>query len=407
MMGEEKSRVTGALCKTVTLALAGLCVMSCGKPKAAGNMAGAGMVREYAVIPVGVSQTEIKTGYPASIEGVQDVEIRPRVSGFITKLCVDEGAVVSKGQALFVIDKVQFAEAVKAAEAAVKMAEASVATSQLTVKNKKDLAAQNIIGEYDLETAQNDLLTREANLAQAKAQLASAQQDLSYTTVTSPSAGVVGTIPFRVGSLVSSSSQVPLTVVSDISKMHVYFSLNEKELLSMIRKQNVSLDKIIDAMPAVELQLADGSIYAEKGKVNAVSGIIDKAKGTVQMRAAFPNANMLLRSGGTGSVLIPHVLDSIIMIPQKATYEIQDKKYVYLLNDSSSVVSTEIQIYPLENGKEYAVTSGLKPGDRIVVEGISMLRNGTKIQPITPAEAQQRLDAAKQQVPNAAAAGAK
>ncbi|MDD3107589.1 MAG: efflux RND transporter periplasmic adaptor subunit [Alistipes sp.] len=394
MTSEVQKRVIGTLCKGMTLAVAGLCVISCGKSKSGGMNMGGG-VREYAVMQVDTSSVSLKSSFPASIQGVQDVEIRPRVGGFITKLCVDEGASVKKGQALFLIDKVQYEAAVKAAEATVQMAEAKVATASLTYTNKKDLAAQNIIGEYDLQTAQNDLMTAQANLAQAKAQLVSAQRDLTYTTVTSPSDGVVGTIPFRVGSLVSSSSATPLTVVSDISKVYVYFTMNEKDLLSMMREKT-SIDKVIETMPEVELQLADGSTYNVKGKINAVSGVIETTKGSVQMRAVFANPERLLRTGGSGKVLIPYHMNGIIEIPQKSTFEVQEKKFVYTVSDSSSVHSMEIEVFPLDNGQTYAVTGGLTPGSRIVVDGIATLKNDMKIQPITPEEAQKRVEAAQQ-----------
>ena len=261
------------------------------------------------------------------------------------------------------------------------MAEASVATSKLTLTNKEDLYSKNIISEYDLQTAQNNLRTAEAQLAQAKAQLISAQQDLEYTTVTSPSAGVVGTIPYRVGALVSSSSAQPLTTVSDISKMYVYFSMTEKDLLKFVRKGG-TVKELLAAMPEVELQLVDGSIYPAKGRIETLSGVIDKTTGAASLRATFPNDKNILRSGGTGNVLLPSQMDSVITIPQKATFELQDKKFVYVLTDSATVSTREIQISPIDNGAEYVVLEGLTPGEKIVVEGVVSLREGMKIQPI-------------------------
>ena len=280
-----------------------------------------------------------------------------------------------------------------AAEAAVKVAEANVATNRLTVKNKTDLQAQNIISEYDLEMAQNTLKTAEAQLAQAKAQLVSAEQDLAYTTVTSPSDGVVGSIPFRVGSLVSSSSAEPLTVVSDISKMYVYFTMNEKQLLEMTRRDGASLGKMVGNMPEVELMLADGSVYPQKGRIETLTGVIDTKTGSFTLRALFPNTDYVLRSGGTGNVLIPSQLDSALMVPQKATSEIQDKKFVYVLQPDSTVKNTPVEVFNLDDGKNYVVTSGLRAGDRIVVEGVATLKDGAKIKAITPAEAAARLNA--------------
>lgn len=343
-------------------------------------------VQEYAVITVTTSTSELEASYPATIKGKQDVEIRPKVSGFITKLCVDEGATVRKGQALFIIDPVQYQATAKAAEAAVQLAEANVATQRLTVNNKKELHAKKFISDSDLEIAQNQLASMEASLAQAKANLMSAKDNLAFTTVTSPSDGVVGTIPFRLGSLVSSSTSTPLTTVSDISEMYVYFSMTEKQLLALTRESH-DIAEALSKMPAVGLKLADGSLYDQKGKVETVSGVIDQNTGSVSMRATFPNPGRILRSGGTGVISIPTITKDAILIPQKATYEIQDKKFVYVVGKDSKIKSTEIGVLSLNDGQNYVVTSGLKAGDRIVVDGVSTLKDNTEIKPITPQQA--------------------
>ena len=375
----KKRKAIGAFVKGAAYSLTALLAFSCGNSQQGGMPA-----LSLAVMTVEPTSQELNSAYPATIKGQQDIEIRARVSGYITKLCVDEGAVVHKGQPLFLIDAVPYQKAVQAAEAAVEVAKANVATTQLTVDSKTELHAQNIISDYDLQTAKNSLASAKAALAQAEAQLASARNDLSYTTITSPSDGVVGTIPFRVGSLVGTTTQEPLTVVSDINKMFVYFSMNEKQLLALTRQKDGSVNSMIGAMPEVQLQLADGTMYPAKGKIETLSGVIDLSTGAVQMRATFPNAQRLLRSGGTGTVLIPSVLDSALLIPQSATYEVQDKKFVYVLGDSSKVKNTEITVFPLDNGKQYVVTSGLKPGEQVVVEGVATLRDGMPIQPITP-----------------------
>lgn len=249
----------------------GATFFSCGTKQQAGMMGG---VPEYATITLEPTSIELNNTYPAAaIRGRQDIEIRPNVSGFITKLCVDEGATVKKGQTLFIIDPVQFEEAVKVAEANVNVAKAAVATAQLTADNKRELARKNIISEYDLQMAENTLASQKAALAQAEAQLTNAKNNLSYTQVTSPSNGVVGEIPYRVGSLVSPSMATPLTTVADNSEMYVYFSLNEKELLKM------TTDGSLKKMPEVQLQLVDGSIYPEKGTVETLSGVIDQTAG--------------------------------------------------------------------------------------------------------------------------------
>ncbi len=385
--------------KGAAYSLTALLAFSCGNSQQGGMPA-----LSLAVMTVEPTSQELNSAYPATIKGQQDIEIRARVSGYITKLCVDEGAVVHKGQPLFLIDAVPYQKAVQAAEAAVEVAKANVATTQLTVDSKTELHAQNIISDYDLQTAKNSLASAKAALAQAEAQLASARNDLSYTTITSPSDGVVGTIPFRVGSLVGTTTQEPLTVVSDINKMFVYFSMNEKQLLALTRQKDGSVNSMIGAMPEVQLQLADGTMYPAKGKIETLSGVIDLSTGAVQMRATFPNAQRLLRSGGTGTVLIPSVLDSALLIPQSATYEVQDKKFVYVLGDSSKVKNTEITVFPLDNGKQYVVTSGLKPGEQVVVEGVATLRDGMPIQPITPEQSAAKVQAMTQQMQQAAAA---
>ena len=301
----RKRKAIGAFVKGAAYSLTALLAFSCGNSQQGGMPA-----LSLAVMTVEPTSQELNSAYPATIKGQQDIEIRARVSGYITKLCVDEGAVVHKGQPLFLIDAVPYQKTVQAAEAAVEVAKANVATTQLTVDSKTELHAQNIISDYDLQTAKNSLASAKAALAQAEAQLASARNDLSYTTITSPSDGVVGTIPFRVGSLVGTTTQEPLTVVSDINKMFVYFSMNEKQLLALTRQKDGSVNSMIGAMPEVQLQLADGTMYPAKGKIETLSGVIDLSTGAVQMRATFPNAQRLLRSGGTGTVLIPSVLDS-------------------------------------------------------------------------------------------------
>lgn len=395
----KKRKAIGAFVKGAAYSLTALLAFSCGNSQQGGMPA-----LSLAVMTVEPTSQELNSAYPATIKGQQDIEIRARVSGYITKLCVDEGAVVHKGQPLFLIDAVPYQKAVQAAEAAVEVAKANVATTQLTVDSKTELHAQNIISDYDLQTAKNSLASAKAALAQAEAQLASARNDLSYTTITSPSDGVVGTIPFREGSLVGTTTQEPLTVVSDINKMFVYFSMNEKQLLALTRQKDGSVNSMIGAMPEVQLQLADGTMYPAKGKIETLSGVIDLSTGAVQMRATFPNAQRLLRSGGTGTVLIPSVLDSALLIPQSVTYEVQDKKFVYVLGDSSKVKNTEITVFPLDNGKQYVVTSGLKPGEQVVVEGVATLRDGMPIQPITPEQSAAKVQAMTQQMQQAAAA---
>ena len=348
---------------------------------------------EFAVLAVHSTTSDQSTSYPATIKGMQDIEIRPQVSGFIVKLCVDEGATVRKGQALFQIDPTQYVAVVGQAKAAVEMANANVATLALTEKNKKVLFDQKIISEFEYQTAVNQLMSAKASLAQAKASLVSANQNLSFCTVTSPSDGVVGTFPYRVGSLVSPSVAQPLTTVSEINDVYVYFSMTEKELLRLT-KAGGTLKEQLEKMPAVRLQLSDGTTYQSDGKIDAVSGVIDQSTGSVSMRAVFPNDKNILRSGGTGNIIFPYTMDGVIIIPQSSTVEIQDKKFVFVLQADNSVKNTEIQISNLDDGKNYLVTNGLQSGDKIVIEGVQNLRDGQVIEPITPEQQKAKYDQA-------------
>lgn len=340
---------------------------------------------ECAVTTVQATSVSLSKGYSATLKGKQDVEIRPMVSGFITKLYVDEGATVRQGQALFAIDPVQYQAAANAAKAGVETAKAMLNTQELTLENRKQLRAKNIISEYDLKMAQNQYDQAKAALQQAQSQLISAQKNLAYTTVTSPSNGVVGSVPYRVGSLVSPSVQTPLTTVSDISSLYAYFSMTERDLLKRIQ-QGGSMQEILKNMPEVQLQLIDGSIYAEKGKVETISGVIDNSTGSVTLRALFPNPKNILRSGSTVQVVFPVSEENVFVIPQSATVEIQDKKFVFVVQADNTVKSTEITVNPVDDGKSYIVQTGLKNGDRVVLENVQNLKDGSAIKPITPAQ---------------------
>lgn len=332
---------------------------------------------EYAVLKVQPSDQVISTAYSATIRGRQDIDIYPQVSGFITKLCVEEGQAVRRGQLLFIIDQVPYQAALQTAEANVKAATASLATAQLTYDSKKELRARNVVSDYDLKTAENSLLTAKAQLAQMKAQELSARNNLSYTEVKSPTDGVVGTLPYRVGTLVSANLPKPLTTVSDNSDMYVYFSMTENQLLSLVRQYG-SKEKALQMMPEVELQLNDKSFYPIKGKIETISGVIDRTTGTVSLRAIFPNREELLYSGGSGNIVIPVERQGCIVIPQDATYEIQDKMFVYKVVDGKAQ-SVPVSVTRVNGGQQYVVNEGLVSGDVIVAEGVGLLREGTPI----------------------------
>ena len=339
---------------------------------------------EYPVVTVGTSSASSQATYPASIKGVQDVQISPKIGGFITRINVKEGQTVSAGQVLFEIDNATYQAQVRQAQASVNTAQAACNTAKLSYENSQKLFENKVIGDFELQSATNQYEQAKAGLAQAQAALASAKEQLSFCYVKSPAAGVVGTLPFKVGALVSAANA--LTTVSNISSMEVYFSMTEKDALEMSKSGDG-----LSQLPAVQLQLADGSIYAHEGKVTKMSGVIDQATGTVQLIAVFPNAEKLLKSGGSGAIIIPHQNSSAIVIPQSCVMEVQNKKFVYLLGKENKVVYTEIKVAPQNDGNNYVVTEGLKVGDKYVTNGITKLTDQMEIVPITPERYQQKI----------------
>ena len=370
--------------KILMLAAAALAFASCGGGGGRPNFGD----NEYPVVTVGTKSAEMQTTYPATIKGVQDVQISPKVSGFITQINVKEGQTVSAGQVLFVIDNVTYQAQVRLAQAAVNTAKASCNTAKLSYENSQKLFENKVIGEFELQSATNQYESAKAGLAQAEASLASAKETLSFCYVKSPAAGVVGTLPYKVGTLVS--AQNVLTTVSNNSQMEVYFSLTEKDALNM-SKDAGGQNAAISAMPGVKLQLADGTVYGHEGKVTKMSGVIDAATGSVQLIALFPNPEKILKSGGFGSIIVPKSNSSAIIIPQSCVSEVQNKKFVYILDKDNKVKYSEIKVDPQNDGNNYIVTEGLKAGDKYVTNGITKLKDGMEIVPITPEKYQQKI----------------
>ena len=320
----------------------------------------------------------LPTKASATIRGRQDIEVYPQVGGTLQRLCETEGQAVKKGQALFIIDQVPYQAALNTAEAALKAAEAAEATAALNYESRKRLRDEDVISDFDLQTTQNALLSAKAQVAQAKAQVVNARNSLSYTVVKSPADGIVGTLPYRQGALVGSSIPQPLTTVSDNSEMYVYFSMNEAAILKMVR-ENGSIEKAIEGMPEVVLQLVDGSEYELKGRVESASGVVDRSTGSVQMRAVFANPNRMLHSGSSGNILIPMEYKDVLIIPATAAVQTQNKYRVFVVDKDGVANSQSIDILPQSNGKEYIVTEGISEGDEIVAEGANMVKEGQKV----------------------------
>lgn len=350
---------------------AGLLLCSCGKSQDKQESA------DYKTMTVKKENRTLNSEYTARLAGQQEVEVRPQVGGLITRICIEEGQKVHKGQTLFVIDQVPYRAALAEAAANVKSAEAKLATARLNMESTKILRENNVVQDYELNTARNELSAARAALEQAKAQEMNARNNMSYTEVKSPVDGVAGMIAYRVGALVSSSIQEPLVTVSDDSRMYAYFSLTESQVTNLM-EQYGSLDEFISRMDEVSLRMSNGKMYGEKGRISAVSGIVTAGTGAVTLRADFPNPGNMLRGGGSATVIVPATLTGAIVIPQGATYELQNKKFVYKVVDGKAV-SVPVTLYRLNNGTEYVVEEGLKAGDVIIAEGAGLVKEGAKV----------------------------
>lgn len=346
---------------------------------------------EFPVETVDANSASLQSTYPATIKGIQDVEVRPKVSGFITRVYVHEGQVVKAGQPLFSIDSETYQAAVRQAQASVNTARAQLNTARLTYENNKKLFDKKVIGQYELSTAQNTYTTAQASLSQAMAALASAKETLSWCMVKSPAAGVIGNLPYKAGALVSASSVDPLTTVSDVSTVEVFFSMSENDILGLTKTAG-SVTAALKDLPEVKLQLVDGSLYNHPGKVVKMSGVINSSTGAYSLIAHFANPERLLKSGGAGQIIIPRTDNHAIVIPQEATVSVQDKLFVYKVGKNNKVYYTEIKVNPQNDGNTYIVTSGLSVGDRIVVKGLTKLSDKMKIKPVTLAAYQKSID---------------
>lgn len=344
---------------------------------ACGGTTESGEAVEYPILSVSTSNETLDKSYSATIRGRQDIDIYPQISGKITSVRVKEGEVVRKGQTLFVIDRVPYEAALRVAEANLAAAKVGVESAELEYNSTKELFENDVVSSYELQQSLNSLHSAQATLAQMEAQQIDAANNLSYTEVTSPSNGVVGTIPYREGALVSASMATPLTTVSDNSEMYVYFSMDENSLLDMLQQYG-SVEKALAQMPDVQLQLSNGSIYNHTGRVESISGVISQTTGTVSLRAIFANPDRLLHSGANGSILFPEHYDNVITIPQESTFELQDKVLVYKVVDGVTR-STQITVSPINDGRKYIVTGGLEVGDQIIAAGAGLLKEGMPV----------------------------
>ncbi|MDB5129553.1 MAG: hypothetical protein JWQ85_3785 [Mucilaginibacter sp.] len=326
-------------------------------------------------------KTEINTDYPASILGIQNIEIRPKIDGYVENIFVDEGASVKRGQLLFKINAPQYEQNVNTAQANIKIAVADVNAAQMQVDKVRPIVQQDIVSPYELKSALYTLESKQAALAQAKAALNNANTNLSYTTIYSPADGVIGMLPYKIGSLITSTTANPLTTVSNIESIYAYFSINEKQGLDFFSAvKGATIQQKLSTLPPVTLVLANGTQLAVKGKVETASGLINSQTGSINMRATFSNPGAMVRSGSSAIVRIPQTINNAIMVPQKSTYQIQGKLFVYVVDAANKVKSQELVVTG-SPGQFYVVGKGLKSGQEIVVDGVASLREGLQITP--------------------------
>ncbi len=342
----------------------------------------AAQVKDYKVMALQPRQAKVNLDFPATVQGQQIIEIRPKIDGYIDAIYVQEGATVKKGQLLFRISNPQYEQMVITAAASIKSAEADVDAAKMQVAKVKPLVEKEIISKYELESNEYALKVKEASLAQAKAALANAKTNAGYTILRSPANGVIGLIPFKIGALISSTTTEPLTTLSNIDNVYAYYSLNEKQLLQYFAVTSGSSiqEKINNMLPAT-LLLADKTEYPEKGKVELASGLISTETGTATFKAIFKNPLGIIRSGASATVRLPTTVDTALIIPQSASYELQDKRFVYVVGKDNQLTGVSITVTPADNGKYFIVNSGLHAGDEVVLEGLIGLKDGDKIIP--------------------------
>lgn len=324
--------------------------------------------------------------YPASVEGAVDIDVRPQITGYIQSVLVNEGAYVSAGQTLFTINAQPYIEALNNAKAALHAAEAAMLNTQLEVDKITPLVENRVFSEFQLKTAKTAHKIAEANAEQIRAGVEAAKINLGYTRITSTVSGYIGRIPQKQGSLVSPNDQAPLTKLSDIHEVHVYFAMGENDFNTFNSSYagRTPADRIKN-LPPVELVLPNNTVYAYKGKIDMIDGQFDKSTGAITFRATFPNSAGNLRSGNTGKLRLGLLHENAISVPQSATFEMQDKIFVFTVDKENKVNKTSIKVIG-KSGTNYLINDGLKTGDQIVLSGLDRLQEGQQIQPQKAAE---------------------
>ncbi|MDP9040655.1 MAG: efflux RND transporter periplasmic adaptor subunit [Bacteroidota bacterium] len=369
------------LCAGIPILLSGLNILhSCNSPQA-----GAGYAPppppSLPVITVASRPFTSYREYTATLEGSNDIEIRPQVTGYVEKIFMDEGAFVKKGQPLFKINDQPYKEALNNAAAALAVAKANQASAEIAMNKLEPLVNNQVISPIQLKTAKANYDATTAYVAQANATVANARINIGYSLIKAPVDGYIGRIHIKIGSLVGNTGQEPLTNISEVKDVRAYFSVSETAFLRFKDEYaGKTIEDKIKNLPPVELVLSDNTVYPLKGKVEIVAGQFTTGSGAIPFRARFPNPNGVLRSGGTGRVRISISLPEGIVIPQEATYELQDKTFVFLVADSNKVKSETVHV-SAKAGNYYLIDQGLKAADRIVY-GVETINDGTLINPV-------------------------
>lgn len=362
------------------LSIPALMIQGC-KGSAEGQNAAAAPPQKLPVITVQPAQARVTTVYSSTLEGVVNVEVRPQVSGSLLKIYVDEGALVRAGQPLFFIDDRVYRQQLNTALGALHNAEANMESARINVTKMETLVQNKVSSNINLETAKAAFAAAKATVEQAQAAVESARINIAYCTITAPVSGYIGRIPFKLGSLVSPSGATPLTLLSDTHNVNAYFSMGERDFVNFEKQHpGNNTAQMLDHVPAVSLQLPDGSLYTEKGKITAVEGQFDKGTGSITLRATFPNNKSILRSGNTGKILIDQQFDNVLLLPIASTIEIQDKIYAFTVDNGNKVKQVPLQSSG-KTGTDYIITGGLQPGARVVSQGFERLQNGMTITP--------------------------
>ncbi|WP_213279247.1 efflux RND transporter periplasmic adaptor subunit [Chryseobacterium indologenes] len=376
--------------KLVILSIAALSLTACKKeaPKQDG-------AKPYPVVSVESKNIVGYQTFPATIQGRVNNDVRAKIQGYITQVLVDEGQYVTKGQPLFRLETNILNEnaaaskaGIGAAESSIAAAQASVNAAQVEVNKLKPLVQKNIISNVQLQTAQAQLAQAQAQLQQANASKRQAQANykgveanIEYSIIRAPISGVIGRLPLKVGSLVGPSDQTPLTTISDTSEIYAYFAMNEKEYFDFLEKSpGASMPEKIKNLPMVELQLANGSLYPEKGKIEAITGQIDPTTGTIQFRVAFSNAQKLLSNGNSGTIRFPQRYDNVLVVPESATYEQQGIVYVYKVEKGDTARNVVVNVIDRIDNLAL-IKSGINKGETVVAAGIGGLKPGTAVKP--------------------------